>query len=320
MPYRSKGPRAFIIGNATLDVTFEVEAFPRPGETIIARAASLDLGGKGANQAVVLHRCGIATRLVAALGEDSDGDEIARLLTAEGLDGKFLLRRPVASDRSFILVDAGGENVIVSSAAAAQSIGPAGIPSALAGGRRGDVLVMQGNLKLETTKAALRQAKARGMQTLLNPAPLTFKPDRLLPYTDCLVVNRLEAAELSGTSDAGAAAKRLLAKGAGQVVVTLGSEGAILAGPAGFHRAAAAAARVVDTVAAGDTVCGVVGAILAIDGRLRPGGLVLALAAAGLAVGRKGALSAIPSRNELARLFAKHRRASSPAQISQSGQ
>jgi ribokinase len=42
-----------VIGNAAVDSVIRVERFPRPGETIVALGASEDLGGKGANQAVV---------------------------------------------------------------------------------------------------------------------------------------------------------------------------------------------------------------------------------------------------------------------------
>ena len=45
-----------VIGNAAVDSVIRVERFPRPGETIVALGASEDLGGKGANQAVVVAR------------------------------------------------------------------------------------------------------------------------------------------------------------------------------------------------------------------------------------------------------------------------
>ena len=73
-----------VIGNAAIDTILSVERFPRPGETIVARGAVEDLGGKGANQAVVVARCGERVRLVAALGDDAAGARIRRALEAEG--------------------------------------------------------------------------------------------------------------------------------------------------------------------------------------------------------------------------------------------
>jgi len=47
-----------VVGNVAIDTLLRVDSFPRPGETIVARSALEDLCGKGANQAVVLARCG----------------------------------------------------------------------------------------------------------------------------------------------------------------------------------------------------------------------------------------------------------------------
>ena len=67
-----------VIGNAAIDTILHIDRFPRPGETIVARALTEDLGGKGANQAIVIARCGVPVRLARhsattrpALGSDS---------------------------------------------------------------------------------------------------------------------------------------------------------------------------------------------------------------------------------------------------------
>lgn len=63
-----------VVGNAAVDTVMRVDRFPQPDETTIARGASDDLGGKGANQAIVIARCGEDVRLVAAVGADAAGD------------------------------------------------------------------------------------------------------------------------------------------------------------------------------------------------------------------------------------------------------
>jgi 1-phosphofructokinase family hexose kinase len=70
-------------------------------------------------------------------------------------------------------------------------------------------------------------------------------------------VNHEEAGALLGAAidtaaQAAAAARALLAAGAGQAVITLGRQGAVLAGPAGCWHAAAPAVRAVSAVASGD--------------------------------------------------------------------
>ena len=47
-----------VVGNCTIDLILAVERFPAPGETLIATGLRRELGGKGANQAVVARRCG----------------------------------------------------------------------------------------------------------------------------------------------------------------------------------------------------------------------------------------------------------------------
>src|SRR6185312_3975758 len=74
-----------VIGNAAVDSVIRVDRFPQPGQTIVALGASEDLGGKGANQAVVAARCGAVVRLVAPIGDDADGKRVRSSLTAEGV-------------------------------------------------------------------------------------------------------------------------------------------------------------------------------------------------------------------------------------------
>ncbi len=76
-----------VIGNAAVDSVIRVDRFPRPGETIVARGASEDLGGKGANQAVAAARCGADVRLVATIGADAQGERIRSNLAGEVIGG-----------------------------------------------------------------------------------------------------------------------------------------------------------------------------------------------------------------------------------------
>ena len=73
-----------VIGNAAIDTILHIDRFPRPGETIVARELAEDLGGKGANQAIVIARCGVPVRLAAALGDDAAGVRIRRSLASRG--------------------------------------------------------------------------------------------------------------------------------------------------------------------------------------------------------------------------------------------
>src|ERR1700678_4184940 len=110
-----------VLGNATIDELMTVDTWLAPGQTVVVGPPRRDLGGKGANQALVLSRTGAPVRFVDAIGRDAEGDWIAERLHAEGLSDD-LVRVDAATDRSLIFVNPEGENAIASTVAAAGSI------------------------------------------------------------------------------------------------------------------------------------------------------------------------------------------------------
>src|SRR5262245_29391646 len=110
-----------VVGNAAIDTVFRVDRLPLPGETVVAADLSEDLGGKGANQAVMARRSGSKVRLVAAIGDDPAGARIRAVLGGEAVLTDGVVVWPGPTDRSSIYVDAAGENTIVSLTAAARA-------------------------------------------------------------------------------------------------------------------------------------------------------------------------------------------------------
>lgn len=64
--------RVYVTGNITVDETRSIPDIPKKA-SIHGVKVSQDIGGKGANRAIILSRCGIETRLIAATGNDSNG-------------------------------------------------------------------------------------------------------------------------------------------------------------------------------------------------------------------------------------------------------
>ena len=116
--------KAFVIGNAALDETVSVDDFPRPGASIFGQALSQDLGGKGVNQAVAMARTGLACHLIAAVGQDARGREIAARLAAEPVMAQLIALPGVATDNSIILMAGHGENAVITTRAAAGAMTP----------------------------------------------------------------------------------------------------------------------------------------------------------------------------------------------------
>ena len=74
-----------VIGNATVDLSYDAPRLPAAGETVLARAKRVDAGGKGLNQAVVARRAGAEVVYCAPLGHDAPADVILERLGTEGL-------------------------------------------------------------------------------------------------------------------------------------------------------------------------------------------------------------------------------------------
>lgn len=293
-----------VIGNAAIDMVLRVDRFPRPGETIVGRSLAEDLGGKGANQAIVIARCGSPVRLAAALGDDAASAQIRQSLEAEGVGTQGLATLGGATDRCVIMVEAGGENTIVSLIDAARAFDPAADARLAELISPGDWVLMQGNLRPCVTRAALALARRRGAATALNPSPTYPAAEYDWSVVDLAVVNRGEAIELGGREDPFAAARALRRMGASAVALTLGAEGAALLTADGEARFAASVAAAVDTVGAGDVFCGTLIASRA-SGRAWSKSLQLAVEAAAIAVTRRGVLASFPTRAEMARLFSR---------------
>jgi ribokinase len=293
-----------VVGNATVDVSFELESLPRPGETLLARGRMVDAGGKGLNQAVVARRAGAEVIYVAAIGDDPEADIIHARLAAEGLPGADLLCRPGPTDQSIIYLDRNGENMIVSTADRARSLTGAQVSERFERLGRGDLLLLQGNLARATTEDCLARGRASGMFTLLNPAPIDYPYAGLWPLVDLAVVNDVEAATLGGDGTPAESARRLLFAGAGAVVATLGPQGALIIEGARTTSVPAATVAVVDTAGAGDVFCGVLAAALS-EGRALPDAVAWAVAAASLSVTRRGTSSAFPTPAELVAMGAQ---------------
>jgi ribokinase len=277
--------RLLVIGNAAVDRCYRVDRLPREGESVLAAAATVEPGGKGLNQAVMAVRTGAEVTLLAMLGSDAAGAMLRRHLGAEGLDGPWLLEHPGPSDESIVLVGPSGDNLIVTTHAAAASLPPTAARAAIANLAPGDGLLMQGNLDERMTIDCLAAARASGARTLFNPSPIRPGTATALADVDILIANATEAAALAGNV-------------VPVNITTLGAAGARLATAAGSRLVPAPAVTAVDTTGAGDVLAGVLAGRLILGDALDTA-LGIAVRAASAKVGRAGTAAALPTAAEL---------------------
>ena len=287
-----------VFGSLNVDLVFQLEALPRPGETVLCPGYALAAGGKGANQAAAAARAGAAVRLVGHLGADDFGRFARDALVAAGVDDGGIALSAKATGIAMIAVDRRAENQIMVASGAnldtdASQIDDAELAS-------GVTVLCQNEIRPEATFALLERARARGARTVLNLAPAASVPGRVLDALDLLVVNEIEAgAAAGGRGDPADLARELAGRHALTCVVTLGARGALAIGPAGGHRVPALAVEAVDTTGAGDAFAGVLAAALD-RGLALPEALRHASVAAGLACTRLGAQTSQPDAAAIA--------------------
>jgi ribokinase len=285
-----------VIGSINLDMITTVGRLPAPGETVRGTGFSTAPGGKGANQALAAARAGAKVRMIGSVGKDSFAAEALVCLKDAGIDLSGICETHAATGTALILVDERGENIIAIAPGANDSVLPGDVSQA--GLKKGDVVLLQHEIRLETVEAALDAAARAGAATVLNTAPFIADAARLLPMADYFVANETEfdlyseALALAG-ADRPARMKAYAARTGRAVVVTLGGEGVLAAAPDKFVAVPALKIVPVDTVGAGDTFCGYFAAALA-AGETLERALARAAAAGSLACLKPGAQPAIP--------------------------
>ncbi len=296
-------PRICVIGSANVDYTVALPRLPSPGETVSGGTLLVNLGGKGANQAVAARRLGAEVRMIGCVGDDPDGRRISESLAAEGIgvDG-LRASREAATGTALIMVDAQGRNQIAVAPGANHRVTVEMVAPYAESIAWADVVACQLETPLGVVRWALGEARRYAVTTILNPAPVRPLDREILGLVDFLTPNEHETAHLTGLvvdslESARVAAGRLLDLGAGAVLVTLGERGALACG-AGAAHFPAFPVEAVDTTAAGDAFNGALAVGLAAGGTLEQA-IPLANAAAALACTRRGAQDSLPGRAEV---------------------
>ena len=294
-----------VLGSFMMDLITRAPRRPVPGETLIGTDFSQHLGGKGLNQAVAAARSGANVRMIGAVGDDEYGAQFLRRLEQEQIDAEQVMTTPRGTGVGLPLVEPSGENSIVVVPRANLAVSPADIRAAAPVLESSDVVLLQQELPIDTICEAARIARAAGVTVMLNPAPVVDRTLELRGMIDILVPNEPEARALASDSDGGpeAVGKALLAEwNLDRVVLTLGSEGALVVDGDGSQPVAAYRVDAVDTVGAGDVFCGSVAARLA-RGEEFPSAVRYANVAAALSVTRSGGADSVPEHGEVSSLL-----------------
>jgi ribokinase len=295
-----KAPEIVVVGSTMMDMIAYVKRAPSSGETVIGDSFSLGFGGKGANQAVMASRFGAKVKMVNTLGDDVFGDTTLKNFQEQGIDTKYVNRVAGASGVAPIWVEEGGSNRIICVPGSNFAMTVPQVQSALSEISEIDVLVGQLEIRQEVTAAAFAAAHARGITTILNPAPFAPLSSELVKNSDWIIPNETEFAGLDSSGRAPNSDEVILelANSLGsKLVVTLGDKGAALVENGKVVRVAAPSVNAIDTTGAGDAFVGAFSVGLGLGFEPKQA-VKLGCESASLSVTRKGTQSSYPSRQE----------------------
>lgn len=246
------GAEVLVAGALHWDVVVDAPHLPARDETVTGRAVAYRMGGKGGNQAVAAARMGAHVAMAGAVGQDGFADALLSALDAAGVDRTRVARLPGPSGMSVAVVEPSGDYgaVIVSGANLGIRAESVGLPP----GCR--ALVLQNEIPEAVNFPVAQRAAGAGMRVILNAAPARPAGSALLALVDLLVVNRVEAAQMTGCDTPRQALVALAATGPKAVIVTLGADGLIgVDNGAGFAQPAPKVS-VISTHGAGDAFLG----------------------------------------------------------------
>lgn len=297
--------KILVAGSSNIDFVVGVKEMPEKGETIICKSFANIPGGKGANQACACGKLEGECTFLSALGSDSMGDMMMDSLRSAHVDTTRIRRIDgVPSGMAMIMVNEEGENSIVVIPGANAMCDKLYFDENKDALHASEIVLAQLETPVDSIYALLIEAKKLGKLTVLNPAPAPDSiPDEVLKNLDFITPNETELSKLSGLptqtmDEIAAAANALIQRGVKNVLVTIGSRGALLCNAQGSTHFPTVKATAVDTTAAGDTFNAAFAVALS-EGTEVPKAIRFANIAASISITRKGAQTSIPSRQEV---------------------
>ncbi len=285
------------LGSLNLDQIYHLPHHVQSGETLSATSFRVGAGGKGCNQSIACALAGAQVYHAGCIGHD--GNMLRELLKTSGADTSLLEEIDVPTGCAVVMINAEGNNSIILFAGANHEIDEKLLDKLFDRAQAGDVLLLQNETNM--LAEAMKRAKAKKMKIAFNFAPFDKAKAAELPLelVDYLIVNEIEGAGLAGKSAPQEILDTLTVRfPETQIILTLGADGVVWAGPAGQGELPAFPADVVDTTAAGDTFIGYFLAGINENMSIEEAA-TLASKASAICCSRPGAGTAIPKRTEI---------------------
>jgi ribokinase len=301
-----------VVGSLNMDLVIRVQKMPELGETVRGSDLLTIPGGKGANQAAAAAKLGNNVLMVGKVGGDSFGVTLKQNLHNLGVNTDRVAQEEESSTGTAVItVDDAGNNCIVISAGANGKVSLADVEALSGLWSETKMLLLQLEIPLDVVSKAIDIAYQNNVPIALNPSPIADLPKELLRKVKYLILNEIEAKSISGieassVESSKSAAKKILAMGVENVIITLGEHGAVLANQNTTVHVPAIKVKPVDTTAAGDAfTAGFVSGVLkgfSLEDAVRFGNCSGALTAT-----KNGAQSSLPDYFSVHDLFSSRK-------------
>jgi len=223
--------RIVVLGDVMVDVVTRLSVPLAPGSDAPA-VIRFHGGGSAANTAAWLAQAGAQPVLVGRVGDDERGRAAREELRAAGVDALLVADPELPTGTCVVIVAPDGERTMAPDAGANDGLSDADLSDDLlaAGGHlhvAGYALLRPGSRP--AARGGISRALERGMTVSVDPSSAALLSPEFLDHAEgagLLLPNADEARMLSGEGDPERAARALTTR-FGEVVVTLGAEGAL---------------------------------------------------------------------------------------------
>jgi sugar/nucleoside kinase (ribokinase family) len=287
---------------------------PAAGGLVMTDAISQVIGGCASNVAVDLARLGRKAVIVGRVGGDLPGRFVREELAASGVDTRYLVESPGQTSSTLVVNVCHEDRRFIHAFGANALFDGSEITPDLV--RQSKVLYLGGfclmpRLAGDRVADLFRLARQEHVPTVLDvvvadAGACRAQLEKVLPWTDVFLPNADEARLLAGVADPLDQARHFRNAGAGTVVITCGSQGAVLASRTETLRAGIFPAEFIDGTGSGDAfAAGFISGL--IDGCSAERCLEMGSALGASCVRRAGATTGVFTRDELAEFLSHHR-------------
>lgn len=256
--------KVLVIGSLNYDIILKQKRLPEAGETYAVDQAVFCGGGKGANQAVQCAKLGSRVYMAGAVGGDAMGAYLRSSLMEYGVRVDYLKNTEGESGMGIVncLEDGTVFANIVRGANYTITRNDVDALEEILDSTR--VLILQLEIPVDIVEYIIEKASRKGIEILLNAAPVVKISEKSLKLCDYIIVNEVESSYYCNKSihhveQAAEAISSFCQQYQCKSVFTLGKEGAVVCDGNETRHIPAHKVDAVETTGAGDSFVGALG-------------------------------------------------------------